>query len=70
MLDLMYSEGVIFKETENSETNTALVLRELRSTAYQDQFKMKKFGLVLQKFESTIQLGTDIVNDYGIRILE
>ena len=65
MVHQMCNEGVIPKEIKNTEINSLLMFSKLRSTVYEDHYKLKKFGIILQKSEHTVQLGTDIVNDYG-----
>ena len=65
IVHLMCNEGIIPHEISNSEMTSSLIFSKLHSAVYEDHYKLKKFGLILQKFEHTIQLGTDIVNDYG-----
>ena len=62
---MMCDEKVIPMETRNSEMNNAFIMNKLRSAVYEDHYKLKKFGLILQKSEYTVQLGTDVVNDYS-----
>ena len=62
---MMCNEKVIPVETRNSEMNNAFIMNKLHSAVYEDRYKLKKFGLILQKSEHTVKLGTDIVNDYG-----
>ena len=65
MVHRMCNEGIIPKEIKNTEITSSLMFSKLRSAVYEDHYKLKKFGLILQKFEHTEQLGTDIINDYG-----
>ena len=65
MVHLMCNEGIIPNEIRNSEMSSSLMFSKLCSAVYEDHYKLKKFGLILQKSEHTVQLGIDIVNDYG-----
>ena len=58
----MCNEGIILK---NTEMTSSCIFSKLRSAIYEDHYKLMKFGLILQKSEHTVQLGIDIVNDYG-----
>ena len=62
---MMCNEKVIPMETRNSEINNAFIMNKLCSAVYEHHYKLKKFGLILQKSEHTVQLGIDIINDYG-----
>ena len=63
MVNFMYKEKIIHnKESENS----SLILSGLQNAVYEDHYKLQQFGLVLLKFQHTVQIGTDIVNDHGV----
>ena len=59
----MCNEGIILR---NTEMTSSYIFSKLQSAIYEGHhYKLKKFGLILQKSEHTVQLGTDIINDYG-----
>ena len=68
--ELLYTEGVITKETFDEVESLGGYLvngtfRALRSTVYKDHNMLKKFASILLRSEDTVSLANDIIKDYG-----
>ena len=70
VIQTLYTEGVISKETfDEMERSggqlTAGPLRALSDTVSEDPNMLRVFGSVLLHSEDTVQVGQDILREYG-----
>ena len=69
IVHMLYAEEVITKETLNEVKRLGRVLgdgplRALCSTVYKDPCKLKLFANILLKFEETVTIAKNLLNDY------
>ena len=70
IVQMLYTEGVISKETLDEVTRLGGVLgdgplRALHTTVSEDLNKLKVLGSVLLKCEQTVTVANDILKGYG-----
>ena len=67
---MLYTEGVISKETLDKVNSLGGVLddgplRTLCATIYEDPNKLRILASILLKFEQTVSIGQDILEEYS-----